>query len=108
MTGDELEAEFADRAVRPFTAPGILMLPPDAALEFIGRAQAAGLPVLGVDGFLLDGERTMSPLEHLANYSDAAKRADGSWDAARSFIGSRRGSGLVFEVVLGDPLTPAG
>jgi hypothetical protein len=108
MTADQLEAEFASRAVRPFTAPGILMLEPAVALELIGRARAAGLPVLGVDGFFLDGPRTVSPLEHLADFSSAVRRGDGAWDAATSFIRARRELGLVFEVVLGDPLAHAG
>ena len=104
MTADELEAEYAEHALRPFTAPGILMLDGDRALEFVERARTARVPVLGVNGFILQGERTISPLEHLADYSRAVGTGQGCWDAAAAFIRERRMLDLAFEVVLGGSL----
>src|SRR5688572_15424396 len=98
MTAEELEVEFAAHALRAFTAPGILMLDADHALAIVARAQAVGLPVLGVDGFILDGERTISPLEHVADFSRHVSAGDGSWGAAARFVQERRGQGLAFEV----------
>lgn len=106
MTADELEAEFAARAVRPAGATGTLLLAPPIALELIARARAAGLPVLGVDGFIVEGDAVVSPLEHLADFSSAFERGDGAWDDAAAFVEARQSAGLVFEVVLDDPFVP--
>ena len=106
MTGEELEAEFAARAV-PY-AGGLLILQPDDALALIRRAEAERIAVLGVDGFVLTERETRSPLEHLADFSGAVARGEGCWETATRFIEQRGDLGLSFEVVLGERVTPAG
>lgn len=102
MTADELELEFAPHALRAFTQPGILMLDADHALRLIARARTAALPVLGIDGFLLEGAKTIPLPEHLADFSQPGTGSEGAWDVAARFIEERRKLGLAFEVVLGE------
>ena len=105
MNASALESEFESRAVR--YAGGLLLLVASDAIELIDRARSERIPVLGVDGLKVGENETVSPLEHIADYSSLVRRGDGCWDAARAFITSRDGLGLVFEVVLGEPLEPA-
>lgn len=106
MTADKLEREFAARAV--LYSGSLLILDPDDALALIRRAQEERIPILGVDGFLLSPHETISPLEHIADYSSAAKAGSGNWKEATAFIRDRRDVGLKFEITLGNPFAPAG
>jgi hypothetical protein len=78
------------------------MLDADRALRLIARARTAALPVLGVDGFLLEGEKTIPLPQHLADFSNPGTGSEGAWGAAARFIEERRELGLAFEVVLGE------
>lgn len=101
-TVEQLEAEFATRAATPFARRGILMLAPADAIAFIRRARQAQLPVLGIDGFRIDGDMVMPQSDHLADFSSAVEHGDGAWDEAVTFVTERAKTGLVFEVVLGE------
>ena len=98
MNAEDLESEFASRAV-PYKG-GMLLLESGDALALVERARETGIRVLGVDGLNLSSAGTTSPLEHIADFSDSET---GGWDESISFIRSRTGQGLVFEVVLDNP-----
>jgi hypothetical protein len=100
MKAELLEREFAARGV-PHDG-GLLLLKPSDAIALVRRAAEEGVPVLGVDGFVLTSQSTQSPLEHLADYSQAVADGHGCWQAAESFIRAREGQGLAFEITLGD------
>ena len=102
--GEDLEREFEPRA-GPYSG-GPLILQADDALALIRRAKAASIPVLGVDGFIIRPRETMSPIEHIADFSSKVARGDGCWNDAVAHIEEHRNLGLTFEVVLGDPLSP--
>jgi hypothetical protein len=96
MSAEELEREFAGRAV-PYRG-GLMLLQADDALALVRRAEEGHVPILGVDGIIVSPQGTTAPLEHIADYpnSDA-----GNWSAARRFVEQRRDAGLVFEITLG-------
>jgi len=100
MKAERLEREFADRAVPGHG--GLLLLRPEDALALVSRAAEEGVPILGVDGFLLTESSTESPLEHLADFSSRVADGHGCWQEADAFIQARRNLGLVFELTLGD------
>ena len=106
MNREKLEAQFADRGV-PYSG-GLLVLRADDAIELIRAAERAHVPILGVDGFYISPTETVSPLEHLADFSTGVAAGRGCWRDAEAFIDSRRALGLTFEVSLGKPLSPAG
>ena len=104
MNAEKLEQEFAARKV-PYGG-SLLLLGPNDARELIERAREERIAILGIDGMFVTASATMSPLEHIANYSSVA-RGKGCWDDAQAFIAARNGTGMVFEVVLGQRVAPA-
>ena len=105
MNAAALEAEFASRAI-PCDS-GLLLLTPDDAIAFVRRARDERIAILGVDGMFATATETVSPLEHIADYTAAVGRGDGCWRIAERFIVDRRELGLVFEVVLGENVSHA-
>jgi hypothetical protein len=102
MNVSTLALEFASRAV-PYSG-GLQLLATDDAVAFVWRAREERLPVLGIDGIFVSARETVSPLEHIADYSHAVGLGEGNWAIAESFISDRRNLGMVFEVVLGEQL----
>lgn len=102
MTREELEARFATKAVAG--NGGLLLLGPADATDLVREAASACLAILGVDGMLVRATETISPLEHIADFSDANRCGQGCWREAERFIDERRTLGLVFEVTLGEHL----
>jgi hypothetical protein len=100
MKAERLEREFADRAVPD--RGNLLLLHHDDALALVSRAAEEGVPILGVDGFLLTETSTESPREDLADFSSRVAEGHGCWQEAEAFIRARRNRGLVFELTLGD------
>jgi hypothetical protein len=100
MNADDLEREFAPRAV-PYTGR-LLLLGTDDALALVGRAEQAGIAILGLDAMFLSDRGTESPIEHIADFSATGAKREGCWAAAKAFIEERRRLGMVFEVVLGE------
>ena len=100
MKAERLRKEFAPRAV-PHSGGLLLLRAPDA-VALVNRAAEEGVPILGVDGFVVTPTSTESPIEHVADYSDAVAQGHGCWQDAESFIQSRAATGLLFELTLGD------
>ena len=100
MKAERLQSEFAPRGV-PYVG-GLLLLQPADAVALVNRAAEEGVPVLGVDGLQVTEGSTVSPLEHVADFSKAVAQGHGCWEEAESFIRARANLGLVFEVALGD------
>ena len=101
MRAEDLEREFEARAVP--CSGGLLILEAEDAIALVRRAEAARIPILGVDGFMIGSDAAGSPLEHIADFSRMVERGNGCRDDATAFIEERRDR-LTFEVVLGDPL----
>ena len=71
-------------------------------MELIGEAKAAGVSVLGVDGFYLGPDLIESTMEHCLDLSDEVDRGGGGHEAAAVFVRARMDQRLHFEVVLGE------
>jgi hypothetical protein len=99
MNADDLEREFAPRAVP--NGGGLLLLGPDDAVALVRRAAGVRVPILGVDGMFVSERGTDSPIAHIADYSTAVAAGEGCWSWAEEFIEERRLLNMVFEVVLG-------
>lgn len=99
MIADELTAEFQAKAV-PHSG-GLLLLHANDAIALVRRAADLRIGILGVDGVFVSADRTVSPLEHVADFSNRGARCNGCWAEAEAFIRQRIGLGLVFEVTLG-------
>jgi len=100
MKAERLQKEFAPRRV-PHSG-GLLLLRALDAIALVNRAAEEGVPILGVDGFVVTPASTESPIEHIADYSSAVAQGHGCWQDAESFIRDRAAAGLVFELTLGD------
>ena len=94
-----LETEFESRAI---VRGGSLLFRPVDALALISRAADEGVPILGVDGFFVTPMSTEAPLEHIADYSAAARNGHGCWADAETFVRERSELGMLFEIVLGN------
>jgi hypothetical protein len=77
---------------------GVLMLPPQVALEFIDAARLAGHPILGVDSLVVTENSTTSAIDHVLDLSSAGSDTD-TWSEARRFVEARTDMGFLFEIV---------
>ena len=100
VKAERLRGEFAPRGV--LHSRGLLLLRVPDAIDLVNRAAEEGVPIIGVDGFVVTPASTQSPIEHIADYSDAVAQGHGCWQDAESFIQARADTGLVFELTLGD------
>lgn len=76
--------------------PGIDLLHYSDAMELIDLCQATNVPVLGIDGFWLLGDRLQPFLEHSIDFSLTAV----SYQEIKAFLASKEGLDLLFEIVL--------
>ena len=100
VKAERLREEFAPRGV-PHPGGLLLLRAPDA-IDLVNRAAEEGVPILGVDGFVVTPTSTESPVEHIADYSDAVALGHGCWQEAESFVQARAETELAFELTLGD------
>jgi hypothetical protein len=92
---DDLDHIFAGRGIR---RGGVLMLRAPDAIAYIEAARHRGIPVLGVDSFVVTEHTTKPLMEHSINLSCPGTPTD-TWLAARNFVEQRGDSGFVFEIV---------
>ena len=103
MKAELLDREFKERGIEYST--GRLLLLPTDAIALVNRAADEGVPILSVDGFHVSATRAEEPLEHFADFSEAAKQGHGCWEEADAFIRQRSNFGFLFEIALGgDPI----
>jgi hypothetical protein len=100
MKADLIERAFTSRSVK--NPAGLLLLRPVDAIELLNQAADEGVPVIGVEGFIVTPSGTESPAEHIADYSTLVAQGHGCWQEAEQFIRARSDGDLVFEIVLGD------
>ena len=100
LKAERLHGEFAPRGVAH--SGGLLLLRAADAIALVNRAAEEGVPILGVDGFVVAPTSTQSPIEHVADFSNAVALGHGCWQDAESFIQARAATGLLFELALGD------
>ncbi len=103
MTREALERAFATRGIR---RGGLLLLSATEARAFVAAARDAQLPVLGIDAIRVEARETRPDLAQILDLSDATPSTD-TWAEAEAFLAARLGSGLHFDVVLGNgPVVP--
>jgi hypothetical protein len=92
---DVLKAEFLNVAV---THLDMIMYHPEDALRVINRCRELNRKILGIDAFIVDGEKIQPSLEHSIDFS--IKKSDkGFWSEAEEFIRQYMNEGFVFEIV---------
>ena len=95
MTKEELLAQFESRGR---TSGRILLLDAPAARELVSAAEAAGVRVVGLDGFRVRGEGIQPLQEMELDVEDSPN----PYDATRAFLDRSAAPGLMFEVALDD------
>ena len=100
MKADVLIREFADRVVKP--NDGRLLLRPADAIELVDRAAEEGVPIVRVSGVNTTDSAVELPTVRDVDFSSPVREGHGCWQGADAFIRERSGSGLVFELTLGD------
>jgi hypothetical protein len=100
MKAKRLEAEFSSHNTRP--GYSLLLLRAHDAIALVSRAAEEGVPILGVDGFLLSEQGVQPSMEHSVDYSPSVSAGHGCWQAAETFIRKHRDVMSAFEVTLGD------
>ena len=74
----------------------MLLFPPAIAIAVIAKLEDAKVPVLGLDGFKIFGEKIQPSLEQSM---DLSKQSSSSWDLAKKFLADRMNSDLFFEII---------
>ena len=100
MKSDQIERAFAPRSVK--NSDELLLFRSADAIELVNQAADEGVPIIGIEGFIVTSTGTRSPAEHIADYSALVAQGHGCWEEAEQFIRQRGDSDLVFEIVLGD------
>jgi hypothetical protein len=91
-----IEEEFCSHGIK---RGEIYMFRAPDALSLVQACLERGVPVLGIDGFII-GETTPQPtMEHSIDLSDAGTAC---WEQARQFLNVRIKSDLYFEIVADD------
>jgi len=91
----QIRSQFESRGIR---RGGILFLAPRDALDMIRVCREYGVPILGIDGFVLDAVATQPDMTNSIDIS-LMPNAD-SWAIAKQFVEDRASSNLRFEVVI--------
>lgn len=100
MKAEMLEREFRPRSAVP--SQSLLLLVEADALALVDRAAEEGVPIVGIDGFRVAGQGVEADPDQIADYSAAVAEGHGCWEDAEAFVRARSGTGLVFELTLGD------
>jgi hypothetical protein len=77
---------------------GVFVLPCNIAIEAIKYSRAKGVPILGVDGFILKGDSIQPIMEHSIDLSYVIY----GYEKAIEFLKERKESGLFFEVTVNE------
>ncbi len=94
MKLSKIEREFENVA---FRFGGVFLLRPVDALRFVDEHRKSGIPILGIDGFMVYDMRQVQPMqEHGADFDTEGTK---SHDQAEDFILERFDLGIWFEVV---------
>ena len=97
----DINMRFHDRGL---VRGGMLLLPPEIAMEFIRDCEAEGIQLLGFDAFRLKGNSIQPLMEHSIDLSTEPFKAMGKnkqLDAAKDFLSKRLQDDLMFEMVVG-------
>ena len=78
---------------------GLTLLQAPDTLALIDAARAQGVPILGIETFLLEADAVRPQMDHILDLSGADSRHD-TWNEARGFILERSTTGYWFEVTL--------
>ena len=92
----DFEQNFLARATQ---RGGLTFFRASDACAFIDAARAQGVPVLGVEMFLLTAEATHPQMDHILDLSGANGQCD-TWTEAQRFITDRSAGDYFFEVTV--------
>jgi hypothetical protein len=92
----DFEQAFLARATK---RGGLTLLPASEALALVEAARANGVPVLGIETFLLTTSTTQPQMDHILELSKGDDKCD-TWAEARQFISERGAQDFWFEVAL--------
>lgn len=92
---ETIEAEFSNVAI---THLDIIMYRPKDALYVIDRCKTLNKKILGIDAFIVDGEKIQPFLEHSVDFTTTDSE-NGFWKEAKEFINEYINEEFVFEIV---------
>ena len=92
----DFEQNFLARATQ---RGGLTLFRASDASALVEAARAQGVPVLGVETFLLTAEATHPQMDHILDLSGANEQRD-TWTEAHRFITDRGGGDYFFEVTV--------
>ena len=78
---------------------GLTLFRASDARALVDAARAQGVPVLGVETFLLTPEATQPQVDHILDLSGANEQCD-TWTEAQRFITDRGAGDYFFEVTV--------
>ncbi len=94
---------FAGLKAQALRHAGMILFPPNAALEFIQLCDERDIKLLGFDGFrMLPNDKVQPCLEHSLDLSDrwhTHLSSEERISAAKEFVQQRTGTDIVFEMV---------
>ena len=92
----DFEQSFLARAT---DCGGLTLFKPSDALSLIAAARVHGVPVLGVETFLVTESTTEPQMDHILDLSGADAQCD-TWSEAERFISERSTGGYLFEITV--------
>ena len=78
---------------------GVFLLRTDDAIRFVQQCRIEAVPVAGIEGFRMHGEKIQPIQEHSIDFED---KLDGTHDMSERFLSERASENLWFEVVTTD------
>ena len=98
---NRIEDEFRGRSLSPGR---MIVLTPSDAVEMIRRCRERGVPVHGLDAFIIypnDGiQPSMNDSIDLSDNAVSSNAPNNCWDVAEAFVEKYKGSKFSFEVVV--------
>jgi hypothetical protein len=76
---------------------GLTLFKPSDAVSFIAAARVHGIPVVGVETFVVTESTTEPQMDHILDLSGADAHCD-TWSEAEHFISERSTRGYLFEI----------
>ncbi|KAA3609492.1 MAG: hypothetical protein DWQ01_09165 [Planctomycetota bacterium] len=92
----KLEEQFKTIAV---IRGGVFLLRPKDAIRFVEACRDAGVGIGGLEGFKVEGDRIQPLQEHSVDYCGSDRK---NHEASLTFLSSREGKDIWFEVVADD------
>lgn len=93
MINRNFDTELRDKAI---VRAGLLLYHFDEAISLLALCRKHGIQVLGIDSFDISNDHTRPVMEHSIDFSSESLIRH---EDAVSYLESKRGLGLVFEII---------